>query len=352
MLKDFIRPHILTLESYTSARDEFSGSADVYLDANENWMDFSQEGKNRYPDPHCTLLRREIERVMGFRMENTVIGNGSDELIDMLIRIFAVPGKDSVLIERPTYGEYKVFAEINDVSVINVPLTEDLDLDVVAIKKAIDEHSPKIVFICSPNNPTGRSYDAEKIREIASYNPSLTVIDEAYADFDPSFVSAYTLFSENERIAVLRTFSKYWALASSRLGILIASDTVIRAVNKIKAPYNVSLSAQRDGLKALGEIGERKEVLEKILSEKKRLTESLSRFPFVRKVYPSDANFILIKVDDADGLYRYLMEKGIIIRNRSREPLLENSLRITIGSREENDRLLEALCEREESTVS
>ena len=304
MLKDFIRPHILTLESYTSARDEFSGSADVYLDANENWMDFSQEGKNRYPDPHCTLLRREIERVMGFRMENTVIGNGSDELIDMLIRIFAVPGKDSVLIERPTYGEYKVFAEINDVSVINVPLTEDLDLDVVAIKKAIDEHSPKIVFICSPNNPTGRSYDAEKIREIASYNPSLTVIDEAYADFDPSFVSAYTLFSENERIAVLRTFSKYWALASSRLGILIASDTVIRAVNKIKAPYNVSLSAQRDGLKALGEIGERKEVLEKILSEKKRLTESFSRFPFVRKVYPSDANFILIKVDDADSLYR------------------------------------------------
>ena len=352
MLEDYIRNHILALESYTSARDDFSGEADVYLDANENWMDFSHEGKNRYPDPHASALREKIEEVMGFKSENTVIGNGSDELIDMLIRIFASPGKDTILIERPTYGEYKVFAEINDVGVVNVPLTEDLDLDVDAIKKAIDEKRPKILFICSPNNPTGKSYSIDKIKEIADYNPSLTVVDEAYADFDPSFVSAYTLLKENERVAVLRTFSKYWALAASRLGVLIASELVIKAVNKIKAPYNVSLSSQRDGIKALSEADDRKVVLDEILNEKKRLEKELSRFSFVERVYKSDANFILIKVSDADELYLYLMKKGIIVRNRSREPLLSGALRITIGSKSENDKLLEALDEREKSSVS
>ena len=175
MIADYMRSHILNLESYTSARDEFSGHAEVYLDANENWKDFSLLGKNRYPDPHASELRKRIEEVMGFRVENTVLGNGSDELIDMLIRIFAEPGKDCVLIERPTYGEYKVFAEINGVEVINVPLTDSLELDVDAIKSSIDEKRPKIVFICSPNNPTGRSYDIDVIREIADYNPSLTV---------------------------------------------------------------------------------------------------------------------------------------------------------------------------------
>lgn len=352
MIADYMRSHILSLESYTSARDEFSGHAEVYLDANENWKDFSLLGKNRYPDPHASALRKRIEEVMGFRVENTVLGNGSDELIDMLIRIFAEPGKDCVLIERPTYGEYKVFAEINGVEVINVPLTDSLELDVDAIKSSIDEKRPKIVFICSPNNPTGRRYDIDVIREIADYNPSLTVIDEAYADFDPSFVSAYTLLKDNERVAVLRTFSKYWALAASRIGILIASPVVIKAVNKIKAPYNVSLSAQRDGLEALGNADGRKAVLEEILGEKKRLEREIGRFSFVEKVYRSDANFLLIKVSDADALYLYLMKKGIIVRNRSREPLLSNTLRITIGSKEENDKLLEAFDEREKSTVS
>ena len=352
MLEDIMRRHILTLESYTSARDEFSGEAEVYLDANENWKDFSSQGKNRYPDPHTIRLRRMIEKVLGFKVENTVIGNGSDELIDMLIRIFAEPGKDSILIERPTYGEYKVFAEINGVDVLDVPLTDDLDLDVEGIKRAIDEKRPKIIFICSPNNPTGQSYDIEKIKAIADYNPCLTVVDEAYADFDPSFISSYTLLRENERVAVLRTFSKYWALAGSRIGVLIASPLVIKAVNKIKAPYNVSLSAQADGCDALERADERKAVLEEILSEKKRLEEELKRFSFVKRVYHSDANFILIKVDNADELYSYLMNHGIIVRNRSREPLLENSLRITVGSRRENEKLLEALSEREKGLIS
>lgn len=352
MLEDLMRPHILTLERYTSARDDFSGSADVYLDANENWMDFSGDGKNRYPDPHCTALRRKIEEVLGFKMENTVLGNGSDELIDMLIRLFAEPGKDCIMIERPTYGEYKVFAEINNVRVVNVMLSEDLDLDVKAIKREIDNSRPKILFICSPNNPTGKSFSISKIREIADYNPAITVVDEAYADFDRSFVSAYSLLEQNERIVVLRTFSKYWALASSRIGILVASQPIIRAINKIKAPYNLSISAQRDGIKALEEREQRKAILSDILNERARLYKALSAFSFVRRVYPSDANFILIKVDDADGLYAYLMEKGIIVRNRSREPLLDNTLRITVGSKAENDALLEALSEREKSLVS
>ena len=352
MLEDLMRPHIRTLESYTSARDDFSGSADVYLDANENWMDFSGDGKNRYPDPHCTALRRKIEEVLGFKMENTVLGNGSDELIDMLIRLFADPGKDCIMIERPTYGEYKVFAEINNVRVVNVMLSEDLDLDVKAIKREIDNSRPKILFICSPNNPTGKSFSISKIWEIADYNPAITVVDEAYADFDRSFVSAYSLLEQNERIVVLRTFSKYWALASSRIGILVASQPIIRAINKIKAPYNLSISAQRDGLKALEEREQRKAILSDILNERARLYKALSAFSFVRRVYPSDANFILIKVDDADGLYAYLMEKGIIVRNRSREPLLDNTLRITVGSKAENDALLEALSEREKSLIS
>ena len=352
MLEDLMRPHILTLESYTSARDDFSGSADVYLDANENWMDFSGDGKNRYPDPHCTALRRKIEEVLGFKMENTVLGNGSDELIDMLIRLFADPGKDCIMIERPTYGEYKVFAEINNVRVVNVMLSEDLDLDVKAIKREIDNSRPKILFICSPNNPTGKSFSISKIREIADYNPAITVVDEAYADFDRSFVSAYSLLEQNERIVVLRTFSKYWALASSRIGILVASQPIIRAINKIKAPYNLSISAQRDGLKALEEREQRKAILSDLLNERARLYKALSAFSFVRWVYPSDANFILIKVDDADGLYAYLMKEGIIVRNRSREPLLDNTLRITVGSKAENDALLEALSEREKSLIS
>ena len=351
MIENLLRPHIKDIEVYASARDEFKGSAEVYLDANENYHDFSREGKNRYPDPHAYKLRKKIEEVMGFRSEHTVLGNGSDELIDMLIRIFCIPGKDSILIERPTYGEYRVFAGINGVSVIDIHLTEDLDLDVENIKKAIDLKKPKIVFICSPNNPTGLTYDIAKIKEIADYNKGMTVVDEAYADFDPGFTSAYTLLKDNGRIAVLRTFSKYWALAGSRIGILIGSEELIAAVNRIKAPYNISLSSQMDGLRALSEAGERKEILSEILSERKRLSGRLADFSFVRKVYKSDANFILIKVDDADGLYSYLMAKGIIVRNRSREILLDNTLRITIGSRMENDKLLEALGEKEKSLI-
>ncbi len=339
-----MRSHILSLESYKSARDDFSGDAEVYLDANENWKDFSKKGKNRYPDPYATALREKIECVMGFKKEHTVLGNGSDELIDMLIRIFCTPGEDSILIERPTYSEYKAFAEINGVRVIDVPLTENLELDIPAIKREIDKSKPKIIFICSPNNPTGKAFEIEKIKEIADYNPSLTVVDEAYADFSPGFISAYTL--KSERVAVLRTFSKYWALAASRIGILVADEVVIKAVNKIKAPYNLSLSAQCDGILALDDASERKKILNEILSERERLSSELKKFPFVSKVYESDANFILVKVSDAAELYSYLIKKGIIVRNRSSELHLENSLRITIGSKSENDKLLEALGER------
>lgn len=352
MIENIVRSYIKDIEVYKSARDEFTGKAEIYLDANENYTDFTGEGKNRYPDPHSTALREKIEEVLGFRKENTIITNGSDELIDLLIRLFCEPGRDSILIERPTYGEYKVFAGINNVNVIDVPLTDDLDLDTEEIIQTIKDKKPKIVFICSPNNPTARSYDISKIREIADANENITVIDEAYADFDPSFVSSYTLLKENDRIVTLRTFSKYWALASSRLGLGIASEDVIYYLNKIKAPYNVSLSAQRDGIRALEEKGEREAVLKDLIRERGRLSAEMEKFSFVKRVYKSDANFILIKTDDADSLYSYLTQRGIIVRNRSREILLSGALRITVGSKKENDALLEALNEKEKSLVS
>ena len=343
MLEDYIRSHILALESYTSARDDFSGDADVYLDANENWMDFSHEGKNRYPDPHASALREKIEEVMGFKSENTVIGNGSDELIDMLIRIFASPGKDTILIERPTYGEYKVFAEINDVGVVNVPLTEDLDLDVDAIKKAIDDKRPKIVFICSPNNPTGKVYPLEKILRIAEVNDGITAVDEAYADFSEGFKSAIQTIKENPRIVVLRTFSKAYGKAGARLGILVSDPAVQKVFMKAKPPYNVSSLSEKAGLEALRDYESVRRRIEETIRRRKELSAFLRSLPYVSEVFPSEANFVLVRVSDAASLYSYLLEKGIVVRNRSSDPLLENTLRITIGSEAEMAELKEAM---------
>lgn len=343
-IKELLRPHISSLVPYSSARDDCAMEGGIHLDANESWYDYSAQGKNRYPDPHHRKARSAISSCLFLPFERTLLTNGSDEAIDLLIRAFCTPGSDSVLIESPTYGEYGIFAKINDVAVCDVLLDGELDLDVKGIKEMIRRKNPKIVFICSPNNPTGKSYDIAKIKEIADFNEAITVVDEAYSDFDPGFSSSASLIDENPRVVVLRTFSKYWGLAASRIGLVAADVEVIAALNKIKAPYNVSLSAQEDVLEALEKKDERKQVLEDILSERIRLSEQLEKLPFVKKVYKSDANFILIKTDDANGIQKLLLDNGIIIRNRSLEPLLSGCLRITIGSRAENDRLLEVLC--------
>lgn len=342
MIEELLNPWIRDLVPYSSARSEFSGSADVFLDANESWEGV-EEGINRYPDPFCRKLRAEIERVMGFPMEMTAIGNGSDEIIDILIRMFACPGRDSIMIERPTYGTYSVFASTSGVSVINVPLTPSLDLDKDAVLDAIRDKKPRIVFICSPNNPTGRVYPAETIKSIADANPGITVIDEAYADFASDFRSSVSLIAENPRVAVLRTLSKAYGAAGARLGILIADPELQKVFMKVKPPYNVSLPSQTAGLEAVIDRVNVEKRIEETRRRRSELSLFLQKLPYTQEVFPSEANFILFRVKDAYSLYDYLLRKGIVVRNRSSEPMLENTIRITIGSEDETGRLMEAL---------
>lgn len=342
MLENLMNPHIVAMEPYASARDEYTGKAEVYLDANESWYG-GNSGVNRYPDPRCVELRRKLEEVLGLPFDMTAIGNGSDEIIDMLLRIFCAPGKDSILISRPTYGEYRVLADLNNLQTIDVRLKSDLSLDIDRVIQVIEEKHPKIVFICSPNNPTGRIYPVSEILRIADANPAITVVDEAYSDFSPDFESMVPYIKDNPRIVVMRTMSKAWAMAGARVGIMVSDPGLQAVFIKAKAPYNVSLLAQREALKALAARDKLYSVRDGIIQERGRVAKALMGIGCVRRVYPSEANFLLVEVDDADGLYAWCLDRGVIIRNRSREPLLEGCLRMTIGSREENDRLLEVV---------
>ena len=342
MITELFNPWIRDLVPYSSARSEYSGSASVFLDANESW-DGGNGGINRYPDPFMRKLRSEMERVMKIPFSMSAIGNGSDEIIDMLIRMFCAPGHDSVMIERPTYGTYSVFAHTSNVSVVDVPLTPSLDLDKEAMFRAIGEKNPKIVFICSPNNPTGRVYPIETILEIAEFNKGITVVDEAYADFARNFESAIPFIMGNPRIIVMRTFSKAYGKAGARLGILVSHPEIQRVFMKAKPPYNVSLCSQQEGLDALLHADAVRKRVEETISRRTEFSAFLSSLSYVETVFPSEANFILIRVPDAASLYDYLLSRGIVVRNRSNDPLLENTIRITIGSESEMNALKEAL---------
>ena len=342
MISELLNPWIRDLVPYSSARSEFSGRADILLDANESW-EGGNDGVNRYPDPLLRELREEIERVMGIPYDMSAIGNGSDEVIDMLIRMFCAPGRDSIMIERPTYGTYSVFAHTSNVAVVDVPLTADLDLDEEAIIKTIKDKKPKIVFICSPNNPTGRVYPLEKILRIADANDGITAVDEAYADFSEGFKSAIQAIKENPRIVVLRTFSKAYGKAGARLGILVSDPAVQKVFMKAKPPYNVSSLSEKAGLEALRDYESVRRRIEETIRRRKELSAFLRSLPYVSEVFPSEANFVLVRVSDAASLYSYLLEKGIVVRNRSSDPLLENTLRITIGSEAEMAELKEAM---------
>lgn len=341
-IETLMNKHIREMVPYSSARDEFSGHADIYLDANESWFG-GNDGINRYPDPLCRKLRKEIEKTLGIPYQMTAVGNGSDEIIDMLIRIFCEPGKDSVMIERPTYGEYSVLASLNNVAVIDVPLQESLQLDKSGMLKAIAERKPKILFICSPNNPTGIVYSLDDIAELADCNEGITVVDEAYSDFSEDFRSAVSLIESNKRVVVMRTLSKAWGLAGARIGIMAADPEIIAVFNKAKAPYNVSRLGQDAAIGALVNIEAEKAVVEEIRRERKRLGAFLLLLSYIRWVIPSEANFILAGVDDPGRFCSYLASCGIVVRNRSSEPLLSGGVRITIGSEEENMKLEEAL---------
>jgi histidinol-phosphate aminotransferase len=338
IIKDLVRPNILKMKAYSSARDEFKGTASVFLDANENPYD---SGLNRYPDPLAMEVKKGLSKIKGITPEHIFLGNGSDEVIDVLIRIFCEPRLDNIIILPPTYGMYQVSAETSDVAIKRVNLTPDFQIDTEAILKAADEHS-KILFICSPNNPTGNAIDADKIEKILKKFKGIVVIDEAYADFS-SQKSASKKLSKYPNLVVMQTFSKAWGLAAIRLGIAYASKEIIDLMNKVKPPYNVNQLTQQTALKALKKAKKTRKIVAEILEEREKLAGQLRGVKFVKHIYPSDANFLLVKVTDADLIYNKLLEKGIVVRNRNNVVLCEGGLRITVGTPSENDILIKTL---------
>src|SRR5690242_578968 len=341
-IESLVRENIKKLKPYSSARSEFRGNADVFLDANENsYGSPLEENFNRYPDPLQWKLKQEISKIKGVPPQNIFIGNGSDEVIDIAFRIFCEPKTDNVIICPPTYGMYKVCANINDVEVREVLLTKDFQLNIEGIISAIDAHT-KLLFICSPNNPTGNNFDRNDIEYLLNNFSGLVVIDEAYINFSTQkpFLQELTA---HKNLIVMHTLSKAWVLAGLSLGLGFASELIIKLFNKVKPPYNINGSSQLLGIKALENISEVNQNIKNTVKERALLEKELKQFPFVKQIYPSDANFILIKVADADKLYHYLLMNRIIIRNRSSEPLCENCVRITIGTQTENEKLLNAL---------
>lgn len=337
-LEKIVRKNVLKLRPYSSARDEFQGEASVFLDANEN--PYPSE-YNRYPDPQQIELKKKITSLKQIPVNQIFLGNGSDEPIDLLFRAFCEPGIDNVLIPRPTYGMYTVSAEINDVMIKSISLTQTFDLDVELTLKVADAKT-KIIFLCSPNNPSGNLLSPEKVQEVISRFNGLVVVDEAYIDFTgtPGFVP---LLKEYPNLVILQTLSKAWGLAGIRLGMCFASSAIISILNKIKPPYNISVLSQQVASQALAEEQRKDEQVAQIISERKRLETELKKNMLVSKVYPSDANFLLVKVANAKSIYDKLVSKGIIVRDRSNVILCEDCLRITVGTPEENKTLLSQL---------
>jgi histidinol-phosphate aminotransferase len=341
-IANLVRPNIRKLVPYSSARSEFKGKAEIFLDANENPF---ETGLNRYPDPLQWKLKAAISKLKGVPVEQIFLGNGSDEAIDLVVRIFCEPRQDHILILPPTYGMYQVSADIADVGIRSVSLTSDFQPDVEAILAAADAHS-KILFICSPNNPTGNDVELERIRSLCAQFQGIVVVDEAYIDFSKQ-ASCTSLLAEFPNLIVMQTFSKAWGMAGIRLGMAFASTEIIQLFNKVKPPYNINQLTQQIALEALEtSYDDYKQLLSTLLSERERLVQGLRELPFVEKVFPSDANFMLIKMDDPNRTYQYLVEEGIIVRNRNTVHLCAGSLRITVGRPEENDALLNALNKR------
>lgn len=343
-LNNLTRENIRKLVPYSSARDEFSGEAKVFLDANENSLGSPlPKWYNRYPDPHQCKLKEAISKVKGIPAEHIFLGNGSDECIDLLYRCFCNPGKDNVIICPPTYGMYEVSANINDVSVKKALLTDDFQLDLIHLENLVDDHT-KIIWICSPNNPTGNSLNRNDIEMLLNNFDGLVVIDEAYINFSKqrSFVQELT---EYPNLVVMQTFSKAWGLAALRLGMAFASTEIISILNKVKPPYNINQATQELALKALEEVGQVNDMIHHLVDMRNALSEVFEQIPTVEKVYPSDANFILVKIGNARAVYEFLLTKGIVVRDRSNVKLCENCLRITVGTEDENTALIDAIHE-------
>ncbi len=338
MINRLVRQNILALKPYSSARDEFSGEAGVFLDANENPFN---DPFNRYPDPAAGKLKQRIAELKNLSAQQIFTGNGSDEAIDLLIRIFCEPGLDQVISIDPSYGMYQVAADINNVRFVKIKLTSDFQPDVNKILNAAGEDS-KLLFLCSPNNPTSNSLDESKVLELLEKFPGIVVIDEAYIDF--SVKRGYSGFlDQNENLVILQTLSKAWGLAGIRLGMAFANPGIISLMNKVKYPYNISSLTQKLALEKISNENQKNTAVQMILKGRELLTNELPKFSFVQKVFPSDANFLLVKVDEPVKLYHYLTQHGIIVRDRSSVNLCEGCLRITAGTPEENNQLLACL---------
>lgn len=337
-----VRENIARLTPYSSARDEFSGEAKVFLDANENSLGSPlKKWYNRYPDPHQKAIKQKLAMVKGIAAEHIFLGNGSDECIDLLYRCFCNPGKDNIVICPPTYGMYEVSANINDVAVKKVSLLPNFELDLSGIEDAIDDQT-KLIWICSPNNPTGNSLKRLDIETLLNIFKGLVIVDEAYINFSKqkSFVQELT---EYPNLVVLQTLSKAWGLAGLRLGMAFASTAIIEILNRVKPPYNINQATQELVLTALEEVGQINDMIRLLVDMREALTEVFASMPTVETVYPSDANFILVKIKEARAVYEFLLTKGIVLRDRSNVQLCNDCLRITVGSEQDNTLLVDAM---------
>ena len=341
-LDKVVRPNIKTLKPYSSAKDEYTGEAKVLLDANENSLGSPlTKWYNRYPDPYQLEVKEKLAFVKQIAANQIFLGNGSDECIDILFRTFCEPGKDNIIICPPTYPMYEVGANINDIEIQKAPLLEDYQLNVAHIEQLVNERT-KIIWICSPNNPTGNSLDRIDIETILNHFDGLVVVDEAYINFSKqkSFVQSLI---DYPNLVVLQTLSKAWGLAGLRLGMCFASPEIIGYMNKVKAPYNINIVTQELALQALEEVGQVNDMIKLLVDMRIALAEVISSMPHVVKVFPSDTNFLFVKIPHARKLYEYLLTEGIIVRDRSTLELCEDSLRITVGTEQENTALVDAM---------
>jgi histidinol-phosphate aminotransferase len=337
-LNELVRPNIYRLKPYSCARDEFKGEASAYLDANENPMNAPW---NRYPDPMQSDLKEKIARMKGVRPDQIFLGNGSDEPIDLIVRVFCEPQQDNIVAIDPSYGMYQVCADVNHVEYRKVLLNDDYTLDADRLLAETDDQT-KVVFLCSPNNPTGNDLDRNEMVKILKEFHGLVVVDEAYIDFStrPSFLAD---LEDYPNLLVLQTFSKAWGMAAVRLGMAFASPEILYFLNKVKYPYNINLLTQQFVSAEIEQLERKNDWVDLILQQRSDLITNLSQLPVVRHIYPTDANFLLVRVDDANAVYQYLVDQKIIVRNRNNVSLCLGCLRITVGVPEENALLIEAL---------
>lgn len=341
-LDKVVRPNIKTLKPYSSAKDEYTGDAKILLDANENSLGSPlTKWYNRYPDPYQLKVKEKMAFIKQIAANQIFLGNGSDECIDILFRTFCEPGKDNIIICPPTYPMYEVGANINDVAIQKAPLLPDYQLNVAHIEQLVNERT-KIIWICSPNNPTGNSLDRIDIETILNHFDGIVVVDEAYINFSKqkSFVQSLI---DYPNLVVLQTLSKAWGLAGLRLGMCFASPEIIGYMNKVKAPYNINIVTQDLALQALEEVGQVNDMIQLLVDMRIALADVIASMPHVVKVFPSDTNFLLVKIPQARKLYEYLLSEGIIVRDRSSLELCEDSLRITVGTEQENTALVDAM---------